>query len=71
MTGIVGRTVMTKVKRGAVVADEPCEVLAVGMSGEYNYFTLLVTTHDGTLFSVSYENVKLVATESGSGGPYR
>lgn len=67
--GLVGRTVMTAVKRGDVVADEPCEVMACQTAGEYGGWSILVATRDGVLLVKSPADVKLVAEPDS--GPYR
>lgn len=68
--GLVGRTVMMKVKRGETVAPEPCEVVACQAAGEFGSWRILVATHDGTLLHAEPSALTLVA-EPGGEGPYR
>lgn len=70
--GLVGRTVMTRVHRDGDDggADEPCEVVACQVGGEYGSWHILVATHDGHLLEVGPSKVTLVADPSGE-GPYR
>ncbi len=67
--GLVGRMVMVEVKRGEVVDQEPCEVVACQAAGEYGNWKVLVATREGHLLDVGYTQLRLIADPDA--GPYR
>lgn len=69
-SGLVGRMVSMKVKRGGVVTAEACEVMACQAAGDYGSWSILVATHDGKLLGASLDQLTLVAERAGN-GPYR
>lgn len=69
VVSIIGRTVATKVKRGDTSATEVCEVLACELNPGGSWH-LLVSTHDGSLLRLAYDQATLVAPIGGL-GPYR
>jgi hypothetical protein len=69
-SGLIGRTVMAKITRGEVTAAEPCEVVACQTGGQCGTWKVMIATHDGTLLSVGYDTIKLVALDDHA-GPYR